>query len=363
VDAERLPVRHISTKKLRSLRLKRGDLVLEKSGGGEEAPVGIAVMFDQELVAVPSNFAARVRPADGVDPGFLRYVFASLYYMRINERSIKQTTGIQNLDVWSYLDEPCIAPIAINEQRRIAKFLDRETERIDSITARKRRLLDLLAERRRALIASEMNGDNADDLLPLRRCVRKFVDYRGATPVKTPTGVPLVTARNIRDGRIDLVRAEEFIADVDYRVWMRRGMPDQGDVLITTEAPLGAVAQIVDTHVALAQRVILLKPNTARVSADYLARYLQSPAAQAELEMRATGSTALGIRADRLRAVPVRVPPSQDQAAMVRRVREGLNRIDELRGRLVRQQDLLAEYRRALITETSAGRLNVPAAA
>jgi type I restriction enzyme S subunit len=237
-------------------------------------------------------------------------------------------------------------------QRRIADHLDRETDRIDMIAEAKSRLLSLLAERRRALVASEMSGVVAEvDFLPLHRCVHRFIDYRGATPVKTTTGVPLVTARNIRDGRIDLQRAEEFIAESEYDGWMRRGFPEVGDVLITTEAPLGEVAQIVDTQVALAQRVILLKPNTTRVTADYLALYLQSPAAQAELAMRATGSTALGIRADRLRAVPVRVPSLDEQGVAVARLRTGLNQIDKLTFALARQAKLLAERRAAIITE------------
>jgi type I restriction enzyme S subunit len=77
--------------------------------------------------------------------------------------------------------------------------------------------------------------------LPLEDCMAAIIDYRGKTPEKTTFGVPLVTAKVIKAGRIE--KPDEFIADADYDTWMRRGMPRKGDVVMTTEAPLGEVAR------------------------------------------------------------------------------------------------------------------------
>jgi type I restriction enzyme S subunit len=84
-----------------------------------------------------------------------------------------------------------------------------------------------------------------------------LIDYRGKTPKKTSSGVPLVTAKIIKGGRI--LPFDEFIAEDDYDSWMVRGLPQPGDVVLTTEAPLGEVAQLNDTKVALAQRVVTLR--------------------------------------------------------------------------------------------------------
>ena len=81
--------------------LDRDDLLLEKSGGGELQPVGFVVSYDRNERAVCSNFVARMPPARGYDSRFICYVHAHLYAGRVNERSIKQTTGIQNLDATS----------------------------------------------------------------------------------------------------------------------------------------------------------------------------------------------------------------------------------------------------------------------
>ena len=91
----------------------------------------------------------------------------------------------------------------------------------------------------------------------LRDVIDTFIDYRGKTPVKTLSGVPLITAKVVKDGR--LIECNEFIAESDYKKWMTRGFPQKNDIVLTTEAPLGQVALIKETKVALAQRIITLQ--------------------------------------------------------------------------------------------------------
>lgn len=74
-----------------------------------------------------------------------------MYALKINLRSIKQSTGIQNLDSEQYLDEGVAAP-SLDEQATIAAALDRETARIDALVEKKTRFIELLKEKRQALI-------------------------------------------------------------------------------------------------------------------------------------------------------------------------------------------------------------------
>ena len=90
-----------------------------------------------------------------------------------------------------------------------------------------------------------------------------LIDYRGKTPPKTSCGVKLITAKIIKDGFVQNNNLEYISAEI-YETWMRRGMPKQWDILITTEAPLGEVAQLRTTEkIALAQRVYLVKRKSA----------------------------------------------------------------------------------------------------
>ena len=128
ISTQKLTTRNIPLKDRRNRELAFGDLLLEKSGGGEQQLVGAVVQFNRKFPAVSSNFIARMVPADNHDARFLVYVHSHLYSGRVNYRSIKQTTGIQNLDSQAYLDERIAYP-SLEEQRTIARFLDHKTAR------------------------------------------------------------------------------------------------------------------------------------------------------------------------------------------------------------------------------------------
>jgi len=140
-------VRSVTQAQQKDRILYPGNLLLEKSGGGENQPVGFVVLFGSDEPAVCSNFVAKVELAEGMCPSYWRYCHAAAYAVRLNYRSIKQTSGIQNLDQSQYLDE--LAPFPPpHEQHAIASFLDRETSKIDSLVAEQRRLVELLKEKR-----------------------------------------------------------------------------------------------------------------------------------------------------------------------------------------------------------------------
>ena len=188
------------------------------------------------------------------------------------------------------------------------------------------------------------------EILTLRRVVSRFVDYRGKTPEKVDSGVPLITAKNIKGGHIDLSSSKEFIRENEYQDWMTRGLPENGDVLITTEAPLGEVAQVESTYIALAQRIILLKVKKSRITNSYLKYHFLSKSGQGELWTQSSGSTALGIKADRFKGTLVSVPSHPEQRAIAAFLDHETGRIDALIAKKERQIDLLREKRAALIS-------------
>ena len=115
--------RSISRSELKRHLLQKGDLLLEKSGGGEHQPVGAVVLFEHSIPAICSNFIARMPVNEDYYPLYLTYLHFTLYSLRLNTKSIKQTTGIQNLDSQMYLNELVAFP-PYEEQVIIAEFLD-----------------------------------------------------------------------------------------------------------------------------------------------------------------------------------------------------------------------------------------------
>jgi type I restriction enzyme S subunit len=156
--------------------------------------------------------------------------------------------------------------------------------------------------------------------------VTSYVDYRGKTPEKSTSGVFLVTAKNIRQGYIDYEISKEYVQDKTYEVVMNRGKPKIGDVLITTEAPLGHVANIDREDIALAQRVIKLRGKNELMQNYFLKFYLLSEQFQKKLNENATGGTAQGIKGSTLHKMELIIPSTAEQ----QKIADCLSSVDEL---------------------------------
>lgn len=147
-------------------------------------------------------------------------------------------------------------------------------------------------------------------------CMEAIIDYRGKTPKKTTSGIPLITAKIIKNGSIQPVK--EFIAEDDYESWMRRGIPKAGDVVLTTEAPLGEVAQLDERKIALAQRVITLRGKTKFLDNTFLKYLLISSDVQHQLDGRGTGTTVKGIKQSELRQLELPIPDFNTQLSIAK---------------------------------------------
>lgn len=144
----------------------------------------------------------------------------------------------------------------------------------------------------------------------------KIIDYRGKTPNKSSSGIPLITAKVIRDGQLQNIT--EFISEEEYTIWMKRGFPQKNDVLFTTEGPLGEVALLdIDEKIALAQRVLLIRGKSEILDNSYLKEALRSELVKSQIEKYSTGSTVKGIRQSEFRKVKIPIPPLDTQQQIV----------------------------------------------
>ena len=142
--------------------------------------------------------------------------------------------------------------------------------------------------------------------------VCSFIDYRGKTPPKTSSGIPLITAKIIKNGVIQ--EPQDFIDETFYDEWMRRGIPKKGDIIFTTEAPLGEVAKIkTDKKLAFAQRVIILEPYEEILDSDYLFYALQDRVLKSRIDARSSGTTVFGIKSKELKKVEIDIPAIETQ--------------------------------------------------
>lgn len=146
-----------------------------------------------------------------------------------------------------------------------------------------------------------------------------LIDYRGKTPEKTISGIPLITAKIVKKGKIET--PTEFIAKENYKSWMVRGLPKVGDIVLTTEAPLGEVAQLDNCNVALAQRIVTLRGKKDLLDNDFLLYLLQSDFIQHQLEARSSGSTVKGIKQSELRKIILKFPSLAKQKEIALKIK------------------------------------------
>lgn len=196
------------------------------------------------------------------------------------------------------------------------------------------------------------------EICPLDKYV-KFIDYRGHTPTKTPSGMRLITAKNVKEGFLQR-EPEEFVDPKIYDKWMVRGFPKKGDVLFTTEAPLANVAQLdTDEKVLFAQRIIIFQPQEDKIDQTFLKYLLLSEPVRTQIFSKGTGATVQGIKARLLKTVEIPVPPLREQQRIVSVLDAALASIAQAKENaeqnLVNARELFGSYLESLFADSRAG--------
>ena len=229
---------------------------------------------------------------------------------------------------------------SISKQVEIAEKFEKVS---DLIALRKEQLakLDQLVNSRFVELFGH-KGYPEDSLLNL--C--NIIDYRGKTPEKVENGLPFITAKNVRMHQMNL-EPREYISKETYDKVMVRGFPKEGDVVFTTEAPLGNVCRIphFDTEFYIGQRIVTLQ--TEKLEPVYLEYALSSDDFKTKYMGKSSGSTVTGIRVRLLEQLTIPVPPMELQeqfAAFVEQteksklaIQQSLDKLELLKKSLMQQ--------------------------
>jgi len=245
----------------------------------------------------------------------------------------------------------------IEEQKEIVSILDDAFASIDKAKANIERNIENAKE----LFQSKLNeifsqtGKGWENKTLIDIC--KFIDYRGRTPKKTDNGVKLITAKNVRMGYLKN-NPEEFIDIDEYDNWMTRGIPEKGDVLFTTEAPLANVALLnTSEKIALAQRIITLCPDRSLLSGEYLCYCLQSKPIQKKIHDKGTGATVTGIKSKLLKKIEVQINSLKEQQKIVNLLDTLNNLTQSSISNYEKELDNLEELKKSILQKAFSGEL------
>jgi len=370
-------IRSVPAGKIGRRLLRRGDLLIEKSGGGEHQPVGTVVSYDHDLRAVCSNFVARIEPHPEVDSAFLCYLHAALYGLRIPHRSIKQTTGIQNLDAESYFNEPVALPPLPTQTRAVA-FLDRKTAAIDALIAKKERLIALLQEKRQALITQAVTK-GLDPNVPMKD---SGVPFLGNVPshwmvlrlkqlshrisgrlVYQPAqyfsddGVPFIMGNNVTERGIVLDNTKYIPPDVNAR--FAHHALSAGDVVMVRVGAPGVTAVVGPEADGLNCGSLMIVRRNQAFESRWLAAVLNSPVTRAQIDLVQYGAAQEQINITDAVNFWIATPPIEEQLKIADFVSTVASRLDAALDKVREQVERLREYRQALITAAVTGKIDV----
>lgn len=185
---------------------------------------------------------------------------------------------------------------------------------------------------------------------------KNITDGSHNPPGKQDSGIPMLSARNIENGKItfDEVR---YISESDYAYENQRARIEAGDVLLTIVATIGRSAIIstpIQQRFALQRSVAAIKPL---INGFFLMYVFQSPEFQKLLTDNAKGTGQKGVYLKTLRELPIPLPPLPEQYRIVAKIEELFSELDHAEVELKKSQKQLKVYRQAMLKSAFEGKM------
>ena len=364
--------RHYTISQINNGSLNNNDLILEKSGGGEKTPVGRVVSFSSTgEKTMFANFSECLRPKnDVVDSKYLALCLKAFYQTENIKQYIKQTTGIQNIDISSYL---CIeVPVPPrDEQDQIVRFLDWKVSTVNKLINAKRQEIKSLVELKRSMVSSVVTRGRSQNV-PMKYSGVKWLGNIPAHWDIVPlcavakeksicdcVDLPLLSVY-LDEGVILFSEKEEKRTNVTSKDLSKYQRVDPGDfVLNNQQAWRGSVGVSNYTGIVSPAYIVASLDDTLdRNYANYLLRS-RKMVDQYLVISRGVGSIQRNIYWTSLKRVIVPVPPKDEQKKIVLYLEESDKRLRDATDRLMKEIETLEEYKTKLIADVVTGKIDV----
>lgn len=373
INDKKLTVRSIPLKDRCWRLLKKGDLLIEKSGGGDKTLVGCVVLFDKDYDAITSNFVAKMTPKDKFDARFLCYLFSALYSSDVNYRSIKQTTGIQNLDSDAYLSEVAAFPLW-RTQVAIANFLDQKTTQIDEAIAIKEKQIALLNEHKQIQIQQAVTR-GLDPTVPM---TDSGVTWIGKIPahweVRRSKFVFCQRKERARPDDIQLSATQAYgvipqeqyeemigrkVVKISFHLEKRKHV-EIDDFVISMRSFQGGLERAWASGCIRSSYVVLRPVNKGEIDAGFFSYMLKLPKYINALQMTASFiRDGQDLNFDNFAQVDLFIPPIEEQKSIFSEIQSKVDEINKSIVLLMEQITKYKEYKTTLINSAVTGKIKV----
>lgn len=360
IDLTDVAVLEVEVKQLAKRRLQKGDIIIEKSGGGPKQPVGRVVLFEAENgVFSFSNFTSVIRVTDKnrLDPQFLHRLLYWWYIDGRTEALQRRSTGIRNLDFKTYQEQKIPLP-PLEEQKRIVAVLDKAFAALD----RARTLAEANLADAEALFAAKLRAIFIRDALNWERCLlpELCTHFGRGKSRHRPRNDPALYGGDIpfiQTG--DISEADHFLTEF-RQTYSTEGLKQsklwpKGTICIAiVGATIGETA-ILDFDACFPDSVIGLRPDTSKLHPEFVEFMLQ--AFKDDLKEAGKGSARDNINLGTFERQEFPVPELAVQTKAVEQIEETRRTAGSLRAIYSKKLQDLADLRQSLLQKAFAGEL------
>ena len=371
--------RNYSNHIISKLILHQNDILIEKSGGGDNTPVGRCIIVDIDYMAVYSNFIERLRVISLAYPKYMQYILFSFYKSNCIYNYIKQTIGIQNLDISMMFNVEKVIFPPLDEQKKIADFLDNKVTEIDNLIDDTKKLIDKYKEYKQSLI-TEIVTKGLNHNVEMKE---SGIEWIGQIPkhwklsrLKYILNRPLQYGANEAGVSYDenlarYIRITDITKDNKLKKNDMLSLPDNisipyilkpGDILFARSgATVGKTFLYIQEYgkSAFAGYLIKARINKRKALYKYIYLYTLSKSYEIWKNRIFIQSTIQNIAADKYRELNIPLPPINEQEDIANYLDDKCSQIDSIIEEKQSLIEKLEEYKKSLIYEYVTGKKQV----
>jgi type I restriction enzyme S subunit len=355
--------------------LRAGDTIITKdSETADDIAIGAYVPADLPGV-ICGYHLSMIRPMTDTNGAFVKRLFDSTY---VRSCVAVRSNGLTRVGLGQYeidnLELPFPPPA---EQRTIVAFLDCETGKIDALIAEQQQLVELLAEKRQAVIShavtkglnpnAKMKDSGIEwlgevpehwEVKRLKRVTSIIIDGAHFTPTYVDEGIPFLRVTDIQSEFIDMDRLKR-IPLLEHIELIKRCNPRKGDILLSKNGTIG-LTKIVnwDFEFSIFVSLCLIRPTTA-ISTIYLERILSSNFALEQFTDSSKQTSVSNLHLEKIREIIITLPGIDEQSDIATFLGVETAKLDTLTAEANRAIELLQERRSALISAAVTGKIDV----
>jgi type I restriction enzyme S subunit len=359
-----------SPSEIKSLRLKRNDVLISEGGD-----VGRSAIWNEELPeCYIQNAVNRARAFKKHSPRFFYYWMIFLKQSGYIEILCNKST-IAHYTAEKVEASPLLLPIE-EEQYNIAAFLDYETAQIDRLIAKQQQLMELLKEKRQAVISHVVTKGLNPNASMKDSCVEwlgqvpehwntpklfyvtsRIGDGLHSTPIyQEGTGYFFVNGNNLNNGDVTVGSTAKGVPFEEYQAHYIN--LDERSVLLSINGTIGNVALYRNEPIILGKSAAYINCK-AMLSPDYLRWYLTIDQAKLYYKLEATGTTIYNLSLGSIRNMKVLLPPMQEQHIIAQFCSASYLKYEQLISAAIKKMSILQERRTALISAAVTGKIDL----